>query len=216
MSNPRLPPDVVANLETVSRILHSKNLLAPRLANQLQANGGGLNVDQETHNWLFYELASKERRDTQIAERLAPATPGRRVNASHGSINHATMTLPELDDVELAEVLSNFDQWDFDVFKVATITRGRPLYAVAMHALGHFNLIDSFQLDTAALDSFLAQIELGYRAGNRFHNSTHAADVVHGAVYLINAASNFVSFTDIEIFAAIFAAIVHDFGALLS
>lgn len=48
------------------------------------------------------------------------------------------------------------DDWGaFDVFKVAGLTRGRPLEAVALAVLHRFDLVEKLQLPEAKLRAFL-------------------------------------------------------------
>jgi hypothetical protein len=79
-------------------------------------------------------------------------------------------------------VAVQIDDWKtFDVFKLAEATKGRPLAAVVKNVLVKLRLIKYF--DMCKLDIFLRNLELKYPS-NPYHNSTHAADVVH-AIYKI-------------------------------
>ncbi|GBM99205.1 Calcium/calmodulin-dependent 3',5'-cyclic nucleotide phosphodiesterase 1 [Araneus ventricosus] len=68
------------------------------------------------------------------------------------------------------------------------------------------------KMSTASLESFLVQIENGYeRYRNPYHNNMHAADVTQTVAYLLCQAGLANWLTDIEIFATLFAAIIHDY-----
>ncbi|GBL62012.1 Calcium/calmodulin-dependent 3',5'-cyclic nucleotide phosphodiesterase 1, partial [Araneus ventricosus] len=80
------------------------------------------------------------------------------------------------------------------------------------YLLNRFGLIQKFKMSTASLESFLVQIENGYeRYRNPYHNNMHAADVTQTVAYLLCQAGLANWLTDIEIFATLFAAIIHDY-----
>ncbi|CAD7703794.1 unnamed protein product [Ostreobium quekettii] len=106
--------------------------------------------------------------------------------------------------------LAKLQSWeDFDVFKVETLTNGKPLETVAMAILEEFELVTKLNLDTAKLTKFFKAVEEHY-LDNPYHNKTHAADVVQ-ALGVILARDNLKSrFTDLELLAMLLAAVVHD------
>eukprot|EP00439_Symbiodinium_sp_Y106_P034272 s299_g4.t1 len=57
------------------------------------------------------------------------------------------------------------ESWSADTLTLSELTRGRPLYVMS--------------LDEAKLKRFLIEVENGYPQSNRYHNSAHAASVVH-------------------------------------
>ncbi|KAJ3108886.1 cAMP-specific 3',5'-cyclic phosphodiesterase 4C [Phlyctochytrium bullatum] len=57
----------------------------------------------------------------------------------------------------------------------------------------------------------MATIEAGYHADLAFHNSLHAADVLHCIHYMMNLPTIRTIFTDLEILSILLAAIIHDF-----
>lgn len=70
----------------------------------------------------------------------------------------------------------------FDVDKVARATNGRPMAAVSKAAIKKLGLMKL--IDPLRLDSFLFDLEGEYN-DNKYHDSTHAADVVHAVFVAI-------------------------------
>lgn len=58
---------------------------------------------------------------------------------------------------------------------------------------------------------FVSRIERGYHSDVSYHNSIHAADVLHGMTWLKDRCSHIIKPTDLEMMSMYFAAIIHDF-----
>ncbi|GFT24959.1 hypothetical protein NPIL_336581 [Nephila pilipes] len=113
---------------------------------------------------------------------------------------------------QIAQLLKNSEDWSFDVFALNSVASGQCLRYMSHYLLNRFGLIQKFKMSTAALESFLVQIESGYeRYRNPYHNNMHAADVTQTVAYLLCQAGLANWLTDIEIFATLFAAIIHDY-----
>ncbi|XP_042898223.1 dual specificity calcium/calmodulin-dependent 3',5'-cyclic nucleotide phosphodiesterase 1A isoform X3 [Parasteatoda tepidariorum] len=113
---------------------------------------------------------------------------------------------------QIAQLLKNSEDWSFDVFTLNSVAGGQCLRYMGHYLLNRFGLIQKFKIPTAALESFLVQIENGYeRYRNPYHNNMHAADVTQTVAYLLCQAGLANWLTDIEIFATLFAAIIHDY-----
>ena len=61
-----------------------------------------------------------------------------------------------------------------------------PLVHLAMKTLQRFSVIEFFQIDEKVMLNWLQLIESKYHADNPYHNSTHAADVMHATAYFLN------------------------------
>lgn len=72
------------------------------------------------------------------------------------------------------------------------------------------NLISHFNLSKSLLSSFLDNIEELY-SSHAYHNTVHAADVVHGVHVLLNQGAD-KDLSELEVLALIFAAACHDVG----
>lgn len=68
------------------------------------------------------------------------------------------------------------------------------------------------QIQTNTLKNFLTQIECGYaKHKNPYHNNLHAADVTQTVHYMLWQAGLANWLSDLEIFASLLAAIIHDY-----
>ncbi|XP_076316615.1 dual specificity calcium/calmodulin-dependent 3',5'-cyclic nucleotide phosphodiesterase 1A-like isoform X1 [Tachypleus tridentatus] len=108
--------------------------------------------------------------------------------------------------------LKNIDEWSFDVFAVNEAASGQVLRYISYDLLNRYGIIHKFKIPTAVLENFLVQIELGYgKHKNPYHNNIHAADVTQTVHYMIwhSGLANWL--TDLEVFATLFSAIIHDF-----
>lgn len=80
---------------------------------------------------------------------------------------------------QLCELLETALSWDFEIFRLEEITRGRPLAHLGRTLMGRrFDVCSTLDCDERTLLTWLTTIETNYHADNRYHNSTHAADVL--------------------------------------
>ena len=61
-----------------------------------------------------------------------------------------------------------------------------PLVYLAMKTLERFSILDFLLVDEKVLVNWLQLVESKYHAENPYHNSTHAADVMHATAYFLN------------------------------
>ena len=107
--------------------------------------------------------------------------------------------------------LSTADRWDFDVFKFAEHTKGRPLTTLAMYLMEKEGLITQFDIDKNVLRRYLSRIESGY-PDNPYHNRIHASGVLHLTHMLISKGGmSRTDFQPLAILCCFLAAITHDF-----
>lgn len=109
-------------------------------------------------------------------------------------------------------ILKQLDDWSFNVFSVNSASDGHALKYVGYELLQKYDLITKFKISNSVLDSFLLQLELGYsKYKNPYHNLVHGADVAQ-TVHTILSSSKLVNWlTDLEVFATIVAALLHDY-----
>jgi len=98
------------------------------------------------------------------------------------------------------------------VFAFSVASNEQVLKYLGYDLLNRYGFIHKFKIHQRRLDKFLAEMEAGYtKFRNPYHNNLHAADVtqsVHFILYHLGFAS---WLTDLEIFAILIAAIIHDF-----
>ncbi|CAH8601955.1 unnamed protein product [Heterobilharzia americana] len=107
---------------------------------------------------------------------------------------------------------TGLDTWNFDVFGLNEASENHALKFVAFELLHKYNFINKFQINSTCLESLLIQLETGYsKYSNPYHNLVHAADVMqtcHMVIYM-NDLRNWLN--DLDIFATLFAAVIHDY-----
>ncbi|WAR10161.1 PDE1C-like protein [Mya arenaria] len=106
----------------------------------------------------------------------------------------------------------HLDDWSFNVFNVNSASDGHALKYVGYELLQKYDLITKFKINSSVLDSFLLAIEVGYgKYKNPYHNLVHGGDIAQ-TVHTILSQSKLVNWlTDLEVFATIVAALIHDF-----
>ncbi|XP_035854196.1 calcium/calmodulin-dependent 3',5'-cyclic nucleotide phosphodiesterase 1C isoform X1 [Sander lucioperca] len=124
------------------------------------------------------------------------------------SSNIAGLNYPQ----NVITVLKHVDMWSFDVFALNDASGDHALKFVFYDLLTRYGLINRFKVPISALISFLDSLEAGYsKYKNPYHNLMHAADVTQTIHYLLLKTGIVHWLTELEIFAIIFAAAIHDF-----
>lgn len=78
--------------------------------------------------------------------------------------------------------------------------------------MNRYGIISKFKVPPATLEIFLARIEEGYcRFKNPYHNNLHASDVTQTTHHILCQTGLMHWLTDLEIFATLLAAIIHDY-----
>ncbi|KAJ7418706.1 Calcium/calmodulin-dependent 3',5'-cyclic nucleotide phosphodiesterase 1C [Willisornis vidua] len=109
-------------------------------------------------------------------------------------------------------VLKNVDNWSFDVFALNDASGDHALKFIFYELLTRYDLINRFKIPISALVSFVEALEVGYsKHKNPYHNLMHAADVTQTVHYLLFKTGIVHWLTELEIFAMIFAAAIHDY-----
>uniref|UniRef100_A0A7N8WZR5 Phosphodiesterase n=1 Tax=Mastacembelus armatus TaxID=205130 RepID=A0A7N8WZR5_9TELE len=108
--------------------------------------------------------------------------------------------------------LKHVNMWSFDVFALNDTSGDHALKFVFYELLTRYDLINRFKVPVSALLVFLDSLEMGYsKYKNPYHNLMHAADVTQTIHYLLVNTGMVNWLTELEIFAIIFAAAIHDF-----
>ncbi|XP_072535802.1 dual specificity calcium/calmodulin-dependent 3',5'-cyclic nucleotide phosphodiesterase 1A isoform X4 [Salminus brasiliensis] len=109
-------------------------------------------------------------------------------------------------------VLKHVDTWSFDVFALNESSGDHALKFIFYELLTRYDLINRFKIPISALVSFVEALEVGYsKHKNPYHNLIHAADVTQTVHYLLLKSGMVHWLTELEIFAMIFAAAIHDY-----
>uniref|UniRef100_A0A8C1G0S7 Phosphodiesterase n=1 Tax=Cyprinus carpio TaxID=7962 RepID=A0A8C1G0S7_CYPCA len=107
---------------------------------------------------------------------------------------------------------SHVDTWSFDVFTLNDASGDHALKFIFYELLTRYDIINRFKIPVSALVSFVEALEVGYgKHRNPYHNLIHAADVTQTVHYLLLKTGMVHWLTELEIFAMLFAAAVHDY-----
>ncbi|XP_044531512.1 calcium/calmodulin-dependent 3',5'-cyclic nucleotide phosphodiesterase 1C [Gracilinanus agilis] len=110
------------------------------------------------------------------------------------------------------EALKDVDKWSFDVFTLNEASGDHALKFIFYELLTRYDLISRFKIPISALVSFVEALEVGYsKHKNPYHNLMHAADVTQTVHYLLYKTGVANWLTELEIFAIIFSAAIHDY-----
>jgi hypothetical protein len=124
------------------------------------------------------------------------------------------------------DLLRKLDDWDYDVFDLQTTMSGgfsgealrnQPdggALFITMYALVYkWQFMQKYNIDENKFLNWLSIVESGYHP-NPYHNSMHAADVLHIAHYCLGPGGGQAKLkcSDEKVFAALLAGAVHDFN----
>lgn len=173
-------------------------------------------VPPEVREWL----ASTFTRQLGVTRRRADEKPKFRsvahairagifVDRMYRRVGHAAlMQFP----ADVVRVLKTLDEWNFDVFALGEAANGQPVKYIGYDLLNRYGMIHKFKVPPAVLEQFLAKVEDGYqRYRNPYHNNLHAADVCQTVHYMLCQTGLMNWMSDLEIFATLVAALIHDF-----
>ncbi|KPP79773.1 high affinity cAMP-specific and IBMX-insensitive 3',5'-cyclic phosphodiesterase 8B-like [Scleropages formosus] len=110
----------------------------------------------------------------------------------------------------IAKMLDNEDRWDFNILELEAATQKRPLTYLGLKIFARFGVCEFLSCTEATLRSWLQVIEANYHSSNSYHNSTHAADVLHATAYFLRKDRVKGSLDQLDVVAALIAATVHD------
>ncbi|KRX97392.1 putative 3',5'-cyclic phosphodiesterase pde-1 [Trichinella pseudospiralis] len=112
----------------------------------------------------------------------------------------------------VAELLKNINDWNFDVFLLNELSENNALKCVSMALFSKYNFLNKYKIPMVKFEAFLNKLQQGYsKHNNPYHNLVHAADVTQTAHWLLAQSGLVECLTDLELFAYLFAAMVHDF-----
>ena len=175
-------------------------------------------------NELMRLVRSKcEPSDAQAVSASASASPVvRPYTTSELTLQTKNWSTPQRQ--ELWDCLHKLHDWDYDVFRIQTLMTGDDHYSLANQPRGGclfitcyailmtHNILQKFKIDEQTLLNFVSVVEAGYH-GNAYHNSVHAADVMHITNFILTKGGLIekCKLTDEDVFAALIAAAIHDF-----
>uniref|UniRef100_A0A8C9QKR6 Phosphodiesterase n=1 Tax=Spermophilus dauricus TaxID=99837 RepID=A0A8C9QKR6_SPEDA len=129
----------------------------------------------------------------------------------HQSHSHLAMPIT-INDVppSIAQLLDNEESWDFNIFELEAVTHKRPLVYLGLKVFSRFGVCEFLNCSETTLRAWLQVIEANYHSSNAYHNSTHAADVLHATAFFLGKERVKGSLDQLDEVAALIAATVHD------
>uniref|UniRef100_A0A3P8W6A7 Phosphodiesterase n=1 Tax=Cynoglossus semilaevis TaxID=244447 RepID=A0A3P8W6A7_CYNSE len=129
------------------------------------------------------------------------------------NMSQSQLAIPvTLNDVppSIAEMLNDEECWDFNIFDLEAATHKRPLTYLGLKIFTSFGVCEFLSCSETTLRSWLQLMESSYHSSNSYHNSTHAADVLHATAYFLRKERVKSSLDQLDEVAALIAATVHD------
>jgi cAMP-specific phosphodiesterase 4 len=107
---------------------------------------------------------------------------------------------------------SRFVDWNFNMHKFNKQVQGKALPVIFMYLCQANELVDKFCASVFTLENYVNRINASYPTANPFHNSCHSADVVATCFWVLHhgKASSICRLTSLDVFSALFAAMIHD------
>ncbi|XP_025923548.1 high affinity cAMP-specific and IBMX-insensitive 3',5'-cyclic phosphodiesterase 8B isoform X4 [Apteryx rowi] len=129
------------------------------------------------------------------------------------NLSHSHLSVPiTINDVPpcIAQLLGNEESWDFNIFELEAVTNKRPLVYLGLKVFARFGVAEFLNCSEATLRAWLQMIEANYHSSNSYHNSTHAADVLHATAFFLGKERVKGSLDHLDEVAALIAATIHD------
>eukprot|EP00090_Calanus_glacialis_P007040 TRINITY_DN15506_c0_g1_i6.p1 TRINITY_DN15506_c0_g1~~TRINITY_DN15506_c0_g1_i6.p1 ORF type:complete len:696 (-),score=189.23 TRINITY_DN15506_c0_g1_i6:354-2441(-) len=207
--------DLISNLEYISEVLGVINAKTDEDISDDLSELASEAVPDEVRKWLASTFAKQE----QVVKKPKEHPTFRSVaNAIRTGIfiekiyrrmsTSQLMVIPQ----NLNTFLEKVDNWNFDLFSFARAAKGSPLKFLGYHLLQHHGCLHKFKIPPPTLETLLGHLEVGYtRNGNPYHNNLHASDVLQTTHWFISQAGLKSWLSDLEIFALLLSAIIHDY-----
>ncbi|XP_039208738.1 high affinity cAMP-specific and IBMX-insensitive 3',5'-cyclic phosphodiesterase 8B isoform X2 [Crotalus tigris] len=110
----------------------------------------------------------------------------------------------------IGHLLDNEESWDFNIFELEAVTNKRPLVYLGLKIFSRFGICEFLNCSEATLRAWFQVIEANYHSSNSYHNSTHAADVLHATAFFLGKERVKGSLDHLDQVAALIAATIHD------
>mmetsp|Transcript_9197 Transcript_9197/g.22789 ORF Transcript_9197/g.22789 Transcript_9197/m.22789 type:complete len:629 (+) Transcript_9197:234-2120(+) len=177
--------------------------------------------DEEIAEWLRADfMQTRARKTTDLKSRMKTVGLGVLAGKNLLKLKKAGPTvLPDLpfecenieEERKILTALQGVAQWDWDIFKLREASGGRELQVMGWHFLCRWELPTKFNINLDCLRCWLDFVEDSYTS-TEYHNSTHAADVLHGVFFMLTTCKVEKFLSEIEIMALLFAVMIHDLG----
>ncbi|XP_049876800.1 high affinity cAMP-specific and IBMX-insensitive 3',5'-cyclic phosphodiesterase 8 isoform X2 [Pectinophora gossypiella] len=193
------PPSTVACIERAVDMLRTSELYSPQMRDEPK-----LRVEDPIATDLIGALLSQGPTNVLSSRRSSNDSTVVRSQTNRSNIKHKTSG-------QLRDLLDSALNWDFEIFRLEELTRGRPLVHLGLALMGgRFDVCSALECDERTLLHWLTVIETNYHAVNTYHNSTHAADVLQAVAYFLEKDRLKTLLEPLEAAAALISAAAHD------
>ncbi|CAG9563873.1 unnamed protein product [Danaus chrysippus] len=193
------PPSTVACIERAVDMLRTSELYSPQMREDPK-----MRTEDPIATDLIGALLSQGTTNVLSSRRSSNDSTVVRSQANRTNMKHKTTG-------QLREVLDTALSWDFEIFRLEDLTRGRPLTHLGLTLMGgRFDVCSALECDERTLLHWLTIIETNYHAVNTYHNSTHAADVLQAVAFFLEKDRLKSVLEPLEAAAALISAAAHD------
>ncbi|CAH0401374.1 unnamed protein product [Chilo suppressalis] len=193
------PPTTVAYIERAMDMLRTSELYSPQMRDEPK-----LRVEDPIATDLIGALLSQGPTNVLSSRRSSNDSTVVKSQTNRANIKHKTSG-------QLRELLDTARSWDFEIFRLEELTRGRPLVHLGLSLMGgRFDVCATLECDERTLLHWLTVIETNYHAINTYHNSTHAADVLQAVAFFLEKDRLKSIMEPLEAAAALISAAAHD------
>lgn len=188
---------VAQALDKALEILRTSELYSPYLSQPLKE-------DQMTSDLVGGLLSHGLRR------RLSNYDVNRSSHHSHFHIPSSPTTMLNQVPEHIQVILESEPLWKFSIIDLETATNKRPLVYLGLKILSRFGACEFLGISESCLMNWLQMIEGKYHASNSYHNSTHAADVLHATSFFLEQQRYKAVFDQMDELSCLISAIIHD------
>uniref|UniRef100_A0A2C9K9X0 Phosphodiesterase n=1 Tax=Biomphalaria glabrata TaxID=6526 RepID=A0A2C9K9X0_BIOGL len=196
------PLTVAQALDKVLEILQTSELYSPFQHQEMGANDDPMASD------LVEGLMTQN-----VKRKLS----GHDIQRQAHQVSHGYQHIPSTPTCSLAQIPENImsvlntdTSWDFDIIQLEKITNKRPLLHLGLTIFARFGVCEFLNISETCLVNWLQMIESNYHAKNHYHNSTHAADVLHATAYFLDKERSKEILDQLDQVSSLIAAVVHD------
>ncbi|XP_072715090.1 high affinity cAMP-specific and IBMX-insensitive 3',5'-cyclic phosphodiesterase 8B isoform X1 [Ciconia boyciana] len=189
------PITVAEALDRVLEILRTTELYSPQL--------GTKDEDPHTSDLVGGLMTGGLRR---LSGNEYVFSKNMNLSHNHPSVPNTINDVPPC----IAQLLDNEESWDFNIFELEAVTNKRPLVYLGLKVFARFGVSEFLNCSEATLRAWLQVIEANYHSSNSYHNSTHAADVLHATAFFLGKERVKGSLDHLDEVAALIAATIHD------
>ncbi|KAL0234478.1 hypothetical protein PCE1_001514 [Barthelona sp. PCE] len=195
--------------------------LSDRLHNPIISHADNMN-DEELSGWLgemnvlfankkFESSSPSLNSPTNGGTTLGEPSRNRMTNFAVITRVSRMMSQSEKTEVSYGDLAKNLKEWNFSAHRIDESTQ-KPLLFVGYAIFLYHDIPSKFGISDTTLRNFLIAIESAYKVENPYHSRVHAADVLQCVHFLLTSCGLERGLTDLEIFALLFSAVIHDVG----